>query len=75
MLDNKHLFNYGLCNWALDLQGSQIITPDEFLELKYYIKNNKPFSLYRLFNDDNYYWKPMDIKPREKWLKHHISIN
>ena len=72
MLDNKELFNTGLCNWNGMLPNT---TPDEFYLVKDYILSNKPFTFYRIFINPRYFWKPGDIKPRIKWLEKHISIN
>lgn len=72
MLDNKQLFTCGLCGWNASLRDT---TLDEFYLIKDYIYKNKPFTLHDFFVNDKFYWKQGDIKPRIKWLEHHISIN
>ena len=81
MLDNKHLFQCGLCHWLTELFIYKLISRDERIFLLNYIKENKPeykwYNPYMLLNHykDSFYWIEGCITPRINWLKHHISIN
>jgi len=75
MLDNKQMFQYGLCGLSWSILSNNLITREEYRLLTKYIHDNKPFTLHDFFVNDNFYWKRGNIKPRIKWLKHHISIN
>lgn len=75
MLDNENLFCNGLCSWVNQLEFKTYINDQELTLLSQYIYDNKPFTLHDIFSNDCYYWKKGDIKPRIKWIKHHISIN
>jgi hypothetical protein len=81
MLENKDLFNKGLCNWAEKLYYRNIITGSEQSKLKNYIDENRPFMLSsistmcEIIKHTDYYWKEGDIKPRIKWIQKHIKLN
>lgn len=81
VLENKHLFKTGLCNWIFMLQVHEIISPEERKHLKKYIKKNRPclFSSWSTFKErlDNscYYWEIGVIKYRINWIKKHIKLN
>jgi hypothetical protein len=81
MLENKDLFNKGLCYWADKLYYRNIITASERSKLKNYIDENRPFMLSsistmcEIIKHSGYYWKEGDIKPRIKWIQKHIKLN
>lgn len=85
MLDNKDLFRSGLCKWNSILYIRDIITWDEFIFLKKYIRSNRPpfydnFTIFchtilRDHPTNHYYWKQGEIKPRIKWIQKHIAKN
>jgi len=77
MLDNKHLFERGLCYFKDSLYSDNLITFEEYFLLEDYIKNNKPKRTWYNFilKDSNYWWKVGWRLPRIIWLKYHISIN
>jgi hypothetical protein len=70
MLDNKDLFETGLCRWDVELSHKNLINFNENVLLRDFIKNNKP-SDYK--ENSPYYWEVFDIEPRIKWLEEHIS--
>ena len=72
MLKNQGLFHSGLCYWAQRLESANIISRDERYRLEDYIAENKPFFIVRWWHGD-YFWKPMSIEPRVKWIKKHIK--
>ena len=77
LLQNQNRFESGLCNWVNSLYFVDIITNDEFRELKTFIKKNRPskFSSCSAFikRNSEWYWKENKIKPRIKWIKKHIT--
>ena len=78
MLDNKHLFDTGLCPWVKALYFEDLISFDEKVLLQNYINDNRPtkdWSLSRLFLTPNsyYFWKPGCIYPRIVWIKKHLN--
>lgn len=82
MLENKHLFEKGLCAWASNLRFERIINIDEWSELRSYIGLNKPsgflynINYYKLINNNlGFYWIPGKIRPRISWIKKHIKLN
>jgi len=77
MLENKHLFGSGLCNWNAMMYDNKKISHAEYRELRDYIKKNKPITWYNLLGDNAnaYYWKPRDINPRIRWIEKHIKKN
>ena len=78
MLDNKHLFSAGLCQWVVSCNLDDHITHEEYITLDQFIQNNKPkgiFKRYLIKWRGGFYWKPYKIKPRIKWIKYHISKN
>ena len=85
MLDNKDLFKTGLCEWNYSLYAYDIITWDEHVVLKNYIRSNRPpfydnFTIFchtirRDYPAYHYYWKDSDIEPRLKWIQKHIAKN
>lgn len=79
MLDNKDLFQRGLCGWAFRIHEHNIINNEELLELEDYIINNRPskYSSISAFihRDSLFYWSYDDISPRIKWIKKHIKLN
>jgi hypothetical protein len=77
MLDNKHLFESGLCDWTTCLWGNKLITDDESDLLYKLIKENKPkfeLSISSLFlTKGGYYWRKGCIYPRIVWIKKHLK--
>jgi len=77
MLDNQHLFKDGLCKWGWNLFLNKHISWEEWFILHGYIQNNRPskYSSINAFLNRKYdfYWTIDEIKPRIKWLKHHIN--
>lgn len=80
MLDNKHLFVSGLCNWATLLKIKDVITIEEYQLLKNYIENNRPdyFSWTNFVSDykqegRGFFFPVGKIKPRIYWIKRHIK--
>lgn len=79
MLDNQDFFSIGLCAWASDLYYFNLITYEERIVLRSYIRDNRP-SKYSSINafihkDSDFYWFEGDISPRIKWIKKHIKLN
>lgn len=72
MLENQILFQSGLCHWVLRLYQENIISKNELWWLEDYIEENKPFFIFRWWHG-HYFWKPMSIEPRVKWIKKHIK--
>lgn len=79
MLDNKHLFKYGLCAWSRRIGDKNIISDDEDVLLIRYIEKNRPskFSSIEAYKskDSVFYWEKENITPRIKWIKKHIKKN
>ncbi len=79
MLNNKHLFIDGLCQWNRALCQNQLIDYKEYSTLEDYIDDNAPFffTIKRSFwyRGYRYYWPKGDIKPRLKWINKHIKLN
>jgi hypothetical protein len=79
MLKHQELFETGLCRWSNSLYSKKLITEDEVYTLWRYIEKNRPsaFSSINAFMHQNqgWYWKVGDIKPRIKWIKQHIKRN
>lgn len=80
MLQHKHLFQNGLCLWAIDLYLHDIITREEFRSLDNYIKNNPPdyFSWTNFIKNHEpagYFFPFGEIKPRIYWIERHIKKN
>jgi len=77
MLDNKELFQSGLCYWCNNLFHLEIINHSERIILQKYIANNRPskYSSLKAYRNrfSAYYWKREDIKPRIKWIEKHIK--
>jgi hypothetical protein len=78
MLDNKHLFDTGLCDWVRMLYKEKLISFLEEDSLLFFIKDNRPtkdWSLSRLFLTPNsyYFWNPGCIYPRIVWIKKHLK--
>lgn len=78
MLNNKKEFTAGLCLWASRLYHSDIITHEEYIELRLFIKANRPskYSSIAAYKSRNsgYYWEDGVIKYRVEWIKKHIKI-
>jgi len=79
MLKYRQLYCRGLCHFANILHLQDIISFQEMVILRIYIKDNRPsmFSSFEAFafRITNYYWKPENIVPRIKWIKKHIKKN
>lgn len=77
MLQNQKHMVEGLCIWVNILHASEIITDNEFLNLKDYIRKNRPsmFSSLEAFKNRGslYYWPAGSLKPRIKWIEQHIK--
>ncbi len=78
MLDNQP-YTAGLCHWISRLAQLDIITTEEFWELSYYIRLNRPsrYSSLKAYKNrhKSYYWPQYDLEPRIKWIKKHIKLN
>lgn len=81
MLDNQQCFFEiknappGLCLWVNNMYHTSLITVEEFISLKSYIRNYPPF-IYKIYRrHGRHYWKPGDIQPRIAWIKKHIKKN
>ena len=70
MLDNQHMFVFGLCHWVDCLFSNGLIDITEYFRLKYYIQDNRPIG-----SGFPYYWNIRDIKPRIYWINEHIKLN
>lgn len=70
MLDNPQYFECGMCIWAADLAGWDVITIGEYRKIESYIEGNRPSNAIGA-----YYWAQGEIEPRIEWIKYHISIN
>mgnify|MGYP003640951016 CR=1 FL=1 len=79
MLDNKDLFNSGLCHWIDQLWFRSKINDDESRLLGKYIRENKPSKFSSIdawcSRNNHYYWKPGNITPRINWINKHIKLN
>ena len=79
MLENKKLFDSGLCGWADNLYCYDKISYIERITLRVYIQFNRPkwYSSIDAYNhkDNSYFWKPENIEPRLKWINKHIKLN
>lgn len=77
MLENQELFDCGLCSWIAMLRLKNIISNDEFVILRMYVRLNRPsiFSSWGAFRQRNrlYHWPSGNIKPRIKWINQHIA--
>lgn len=62
----------GLCYLILNIRGKDLITEQEYFELKQYIKNNKPEDA---LEDSHLWFKMFDWQPRNEWLLKHINLN
>jgi hypothetical protein len=67
LLENKQLFNNGLCVWCMEVRGKDLITDKEYNLLKEYLKENLPRTIY-LFS-----WEARLISPRVEWINKHIE--
>ena len=70
-------YNIGICYTIAYLFKHGIISTDENITLKQYMRNNRPIwpSIYAdpNRNDDSmYWWTPGEIKPRVRWLNYTI---
>lgn len=68
MLENKHLFKGGLCNWVLRLYLHDKINEEEMELLKALIAKDKPK---RTLN--GFYWMEHDIEPRLEWINNKLK--
>jgi len=72
LLDNINLLQLGLCGLAWRLDNLRMISLEECLDIREYIKSQRPKKTYKGYD---YYWMPGNVKPRINWLKKHIEIN
>jgi hypothetical protein len=72
LLDNIDLLALGLCGLAWKLHNRGRITADECIDIRIYIKQQRPKRTYKGYD---YYWKPGSKKPRIVWLNKHIELN
>jgi hypothetical protein len=79
LLDNINLLQFGLCGLAWRLNNLRMISLEECLDIREYIKSQRPKKTYKQYNyirlNYDYYWKPGNAKPRIAWLKKHIELN
>lgn len=81
LLENKNLFETGLCFWSEMLYCRKLISCQECSLLIYYIKKNRPFifSSMEVFKQhisiEAYYWEIRNINPRIQWIHKHIKKN
>jgi hypothetical protein len=75
MLENQQFFKSGLCRWIENMYRRGIITEAECYRLEYYLSQNKPITFYKILrmNNNRYWWRIGDIKPRIKWIEKHIK--
>jgi hypothetical protein len=77
MLTNIGSLRSGLCFLSSELFTQGIITFDEHIVMRNYIKYHKPsiFSSWNAFWNagSGFYWSRGDVEPRVKWLKQHIK--
>ncbi len=77
VLSNPIYFDSGLCWSVLRLYLNDIISSEEKWLLWNYISKNRPskYSSIGAFisRKSTYYWPKWDMKPRIKWLDHHIK--
>jgi hypothetical protein len=77
MLDNKHLFEIGICTWSFRLNIHGLISNSEYLLLVKYMEKNRPskYSSISAFRSrgSSFYWAPHKIKPRIKWINQQIK--
>lgn len=77
MLQNQYYYELGLCAWSNMLRFENIITDNENVALRSYIRKNRPssFSSWSAFKNRKigYYWPDGDIKPRIKWINQQIA--
>lgn len=81
LLENKLLFDTGLCNWIYGIYMYNFITPEEKGFLLKMITDNKPKfkTINFIINIDKlkydsayYYWEIGFIKPRIKWINKYL---
>jgi hypothetical protein len=60
----------GMCQVIAFMRMVNILTLDEYMMVKAYIKKHEPK---KLWNTSAYWWQPGDYEPRIKWLKEHIK--
>ena len=72
LLDNINMLQLGLCGLAWRLSNRRMISIEECLDIREYIRQQRPKRTYKHYD---YYWKPGNIKPRIAWLKRHIEMN
>lgn len=82
VLNNFNSNCSGLCINISNLYYNDIITWEENIKLKDYVRENRP--KYNFFSakfngvnppENMFFWEPFEVKPRIKWLKKHIKIN
>lgn len=79
MLENKKLFERGLCRWSSNLLNDNIMSDDEYISLRQYINRNHPKNdfidkVFRVCRkNDLYYWTAGLLYPRVRWIKEHIK--
>jgi hypothetical protein len=72
LLDNINLLQLGLCGLAWRLNNRRMISVEECIDIREYIRQQRPKKTYKGYD---YYWKPGNEKPRINWLKKHIELN
>lgn len=80
LLDNKNLFDRGLCWWICCLRIEDLITIEEENHLKEIVCYNRPkYRLYheiynpnKLNSNNSYFWYRGYLKPRLEFLKKHL---
>lgn len=79
VLDNIEPLEFGLCDRVYAIWRLSLITESERDYLWRYIAGNRPSMLSSVsaffMRNSGYYWTRGSIRPRIKWLKHHIRIN
>lgn len=71
MLENTHLFSYGLRGWAQNLLYANVINQEEYLILNDYILSNQPIQPTPFVT---FWWPRSYLLPREEWLNEHIKL-
>lgn len=77
LIDNKMMFQYGLCTWGYNLVRAGLLSWKEYDIFLVYVKLNRPHMLSSLAafksRKSGFFWKDSDIVPRIKWVEKHIK--
>lgn len=72
-LNNQHFFRGGLCNWALRLYNSNLISQKEHYLINQIIQSYSIISFFRVIRFNGYWWEAGEIEPRIEFLQKHLS--